>query len=257
MGEGRVRMDAAIVVLLLVLAVALLAASGAIAYIVFLSGRAAAPAAAPAGSAKTVAQVWSAARAIFPKMRDADLQEMTGGDGSTYLVLAKEPDKLGTLARLVEMNRRLRLVLAEVTKKWGAGDRRIKIMTEMFAGKASHVNQAALEDWSAPGTGGLGGWADNSWYVWFLAPTEQTDAQNCDSLIHEIAHCLCEGPACSCSQGPPCTCTTPNGQCAKFMYEGHGPAWNERQTELRTVAHALGLRQHDPAWNCNAECGNL
>lgn len=198
----------------------------------------------------------AAALSIFPKARvDNDYSEVRGPDGWTYLLLTSEKNPTLALARLVEMNRRMKLLLAEVSKQWGAGDERVKRMAKMWAGPMSPVNQADLARWWDPGAGALGGWAGSSWWVWFGSPTDQTDNDNLDSLLHEVAHCLCQNN-CTCTPGPPCTCLY-EGKCAAWMYSGHGPGWNEIQRDLRVIAHRMGLRAFNASWNCREQCGNL
>jgi hypothetical protein len=182
-----------------------------------------------------------------------------GSDGRTYLVApGAAADK--TLAALVEMNRRMGVLLGAATKAWGAADARVARMSFMLKAKASRINQ--MPNGVAGGRGGpdgAGGW------IWFADPAGQSAADNLDSCIHELAHILCAGSDCSC-RGVATRAPWPRehesaslgADCPElFMYQGHGVGWNRHQIELRRLAHPLGLRGCNPGWGCYEECGNF
>jgi hypothetical protein len=211
-----------------------------------------------AGDEGDAAEIRARAAVDFPGKNVGKLVAAKGTDGRTYLVLPGDADR--DLASLVEMNRRMGVLLGAATKAWGAADARVARMSFMLKAKASRINQMP------EGTGGLGGPDGAGGWIWFGDPSGQSDPDNLDSCIHEISHVLCTGADCSCrgaaakhrywtrerespSFGPDCP--------ELFMYQGHGPGWNRHQIELRKLAHPLGLRGCNPGWGCYEECGNF
>lgn len=211
-----------------------------------------------AGDAGDAAEIQDAARSIFKG--DADkLVPAKGSDGRTYLIMRDAP--AATVPKLVEMNRRMRVLLDAATEAWGAGDERVVRMSFMLNAKASRINQMPNMT-----IGGIGGKAGAGGWIWFSRPSQQNDAENMDSVIHEMSHVLCGG-------GPNCSCrgiktaapwareredASAGADCPElFMYHGHGPRWNQHQIELRKLAHPLGLRGCVPHWGCYEECGNF
>ena len=179
----------------------------------------------------------------------------TGSDDRIYLVYSKNTFKDTEVEMMVDMNRRLGLLLDHLTTTWGSGDWRVQTIRKFVVEKYSRLGQGP-QPWGrannesvffssvVPG--------NSPWYTTALDPTWFEIIF--DAYLHEMSHVLCYSQPrqwdeliASCDSAP---YYEGNGQ-------GHGAAWATLLLQVRTEAQKAGLRSYaEQGPDDAALCGN-